>query len=166
MNSKLFQYNLFSKAKQQPQTIVLPEGDEPRTLQAAGAIIRRGLCNLILLGNKQKIETMAKQFHVDISAACIVNPEQSPDLEKYAHSFYEARKDKGMTLEKAREILLEDVNYFGTVMVAAGDADGMVSGAIHTTSNTVRPALQIIKVSNQNCSGFTVYSLVFCLLSH
>ncbi len=73
---------------------------------------------------------------------------------------------QGMTLEKAREILLEDVNYFGTVMVAAGDADGMVSGAIHTTSNTVRPALQIIKVSNQNCSGFTVYSLVFCLLSH
>jgi phosphotransacetylase len=71
-----------------------------------------------------------------------------------------------MTLEKAREILLEDVNYFGTVMVAAGDADGMVSGAIHTTANTVRPALQIIKVSNQNCSGFTVYSLAFCLLSH
>jgi phosphate acetyltransferase len=157
MNSKLFQYNLFSRAKQQPQTIVLPEGDEPRTLQAAGAIIRRGLCNLILLGNKQKIETMAKQFHVDISAARIVNPEQSPDLEKYAHSFYEARKHKGMTLEKAREILLEDVNYFGTVMVAAGDADGMVSGAIHTTSNTVRPALQIIKTQ----PGLPVVSSVF-----
>jgi len=157
MNSKLFQHNLFSRAKQQIQTIVLPEGEEPRTIQAVGTVMRRGLCNLILLGNKEKIETLAKQFRVDISQAQIIDPRNSPDTEKYAKGFHEARKHKGLTLEQARNTLLEDVNYFGTCMVSEGVADGMVSGAVHTTANTVRPALQIIKT----LPGMPVVSSVF-----
>ncbi|KAG0612696.1 hypothetical protein M758_6G046400 [Ceratodon purpureus] len=157
MNSKLFQHNLFTRAKQQIQTIVLPEGEEPRTVQAAGTVMRRGLCNLILLGNREKIETLAKQFRVDLSQVRIVDPRDSSETEKYAKNFYESRKHKGVTLEQAHNIVVEDVNYFGTCMVAAGDADGMVSGAVHTTANTVRPALQIIKT----LPGIPVVSSVF-----
>ncbi|XP_024368440.1 uncharacterized protein [Physcomitrium patens] len=157
MNSKLFQHNLFTRAKQCIQTIVLPEGEEPRTLQAAGTVLRRGLCNLILLGDREKIETLAKQFRVDISQARIVDPRDCPETEKYARYFYESRKHKGITLGQAHNILIGDVNYFGTCMVAEGAADGMVSGAVHTTANTVRPALQLIKT----LPGIPVVSSVF-----
>ncbi|CAM6087480.1 unnamed protein product [Calypogeia fissa] len=145
MNPKLFQHNLFEQAKRQKQHIVLPEGEEPRTIQAAAAAIRRDLAEITLLGNAEKIRTAAEQLRVDISQATVIDPSTSANLDKYAEYFYELRKKKGVTKEQARTTLLEDVNYFGTCMVAVGDADGMVSGAIHTTANTVRPALQIIK---------------------
>jgi phosphate acetyltransferase len=145
MNPKLFQHNLFERAKKQKQHIVLPEGEEPRTLRATAATLRRDLANITLLGNPEKIKTLAKKLRVDISKANIIDPSTSQDLEKYADHFYELRKKKGLTREQARSTLVEDVNYFGTSMVALDDADGMVSGAVHTTANTVRPALQIIK---------------------
>eukprot|EP00850_Spirogloea_muscicola_P010735 SM000064S19757 [mRNA] locus=s64:294379:299395:+ [translate_table: standard] len=145
MNPKLFQHTLFQRAKGCRQHIVLPEGEELRTIHAAGEVMRRGLADLTLLGNQERIQGLAKQHRVDLSGVQIVNPPASPKLEDYTRELYEARKHKGMTMEQAREQLVADVNFYGTAMVAAGDAHGMVSGAIHTTANTVRPALQVIK---------------------
>ncbi|GBG66313.1 hypothetical protein CBR_g58804 [Chara braunii] len=145
MNPKLFAHTLFQQAKSMTQHIVLPEGVEPRVLQAAAEIVRRGLCEVTLLGDEEKIKTATKQLRLDISRCKIVEPATSPHLDRYAEDLYQKRKHKGMTLDEARDQLMNDVNSFGTAMVAAGDADGMVSGAIHTTANTVRPALQIIK---------------------
>ncbi|OAE33464.1 hypothetical protein AXG93_3822s1200 [Marchantia polymorpha subsp. ruderalis] len=147
MNPKLFIHNLFARAKVNKQHIVLPEGEEPRTVQAAGVILRRDICEITLLGNKQTIQTIAKQFRVDISQARIVDPTTAPRTEAYRDFFYETRKHKGITKEQAYDTLITDCNYYGTCMVALGDADGMVSGALNTTANTVRPALQIIKTS-------------------
>ncbi|KAL3684937.1 hypothetical protein R1sor_002959 [Riccia sorocarpa] len=147
MNPKLFIHNLFTKAKANKKHIVLPEGSEPRTVQAAGIVLNRDLCEITLVGNKQAIEQVAKQYRVDISRAHIVDPPRSPRLEAYIDYMYEVRKHKGMNKGAAHESLIADCNYFGTCMVALGDADGMVSGAINTTANTVRPALQIIKTS-------------------
>ncbi|CAI5514220.1 unnamed protein product [Closterium sp. Naga37s-1] len=145
MNPKLFQHGIFEKARAAQSHVVLPEGAEPRTVQAAGEVLRRSLCQLTLVGNPDLILTQAKQLRVDLTGANIVNPASAPNLETYVDILYEARKSKGMTCAEAQEVLITDANYFGTAMVAAGDADGMVSGAIHTTANTVRPALQIIK---------------------
>ncbi|CAI5995076.1 unnamed protein product, partial [Closterium sp. NIES-65] len=145
MNPKLFQHGIFEKARAAQSHVVLPEGAEPRTVQAAGEVLRRSLCQLTLVGKPDLILTQAKQLRVDLTGANIVNPASAPNLETYVDILYEARKSKGMTRAEAQEVLITDANYFGTAMVAAGDADGMVSGAIHTTANTVRPALQIIK---------------------
>ncbi|GJP51306.1 hypothetical protein CLOM_g10469 [Closterium sp. NIES-68] len=145
MNPKLFQHGIFEKARAAQSHVVLPEGAEPRTVQAAGEVLRRSLCQLTLVGKPDDILTEAKQLRVDLTGANIVNPGLAPNLETYVDILYEARKSKGMTRAEAQELLVTDANYFGTAMVAAGHADGMVSGAIHTTANTVRPALQIIK---------------------
>eukprot|EP00271_Cylindrocystis_brebissonii_P001269 TRINITY_DN1157_c1_g5_i1.p1 TRINITY_DN1157_c1_g5~~TRINITY_DN1157_c1_g5_i1.p1 ORF type:complete len:779 (-),score=143.11 TRINITY_DN1157_c1_g5_i1:197-2533(-) len=145
-NPKMFQYMLLQKAKAAQMHIVLPEGDEPRTIEAAGEVLRRSLAQVTLLGERSAILSKAKLLHVDLGEASIVEPSQSPNLERYAAIVHEARKSKGVTLDKAREMVLDAV-YFGTTMVAAGDADGMVSGAVHTTADTVRPALQIVKTS-------------------
>ncbi|CAI5997112.1 unnamed protein product [Closterium sp. NIES-64] len=145
MNPKLFQHGIFEKARAAQSHVVLPEGAEPRTVQAAGEVLRRSLCQLTLVGKPDLILTQAKQLRVDLTGANIINPASAPNLETYVDILYEARKSKGMTRAEAQEVLITDANYFGTAMVAAGDADGMVSGAIHTTANTVRPALQIIK---------------------
>ncbi|XP_024530181.1 uncharacterized protein LOC9660299 isoform X2 [Selaginella moellendorffii] len=141
----LFRNSLFSRAKENNQVILLPEGDEPRTVQAAGFILQHGLCSLILLGEREKLLEAAKVYNVDLRSAIIKDPSDPQELEKYATVYYQTRKHKGMTLEKAREILGNDPITLGTCMVSAGDADGMVCGAVHTTANTVRPALQIIK---------------------
>lgn len=132
------------KAKQQLKTIVLPEGSDIRTIKAASMVLQQDYANLIILGNKSKIEEMAKNNNLDISKATIINPIESEKYETYVQKFYELRKAKGMTIEKARETL-KDETYFGMMMVKNGDSDGLVSGACHSTSDTLRPALQILK---------------------
>ena len=135
-----------AKAKQQIKTIVLPEGSDIRTLKAASIVQKEDYANLIILGDSTKIEKMASANNLDISEATIINPIESENYETYVQLFYELRKAKGMTIEKARETL-KDETYFGMMMVKNGDADGLVSGACHSTSDTLRPALQILKTA-------------------
>ena len=156
---KMFTYNLLQQAKSQKRHIVLPEGKEIRILRAAEFLLNRDLVQLTLLGKPEKIEQVINQngISLDPSQFQIIDPANSDKLEYYAEQFYQLRKHKGATPELAREYLL-DVSYFGTMMVYAGDADGMVSGSIHTTQHTLRPALQLIK-TKPNCS--LVSSLFF-----
>lgn len=134
------------KAKKEIKTIVLPEGNDIRTIKAASMVLEQGYANLIILGEKDKIEEMAKENNLDISKATIINPIESDKYETYVQNFYELRKEKGMTIEKARETL-KDETYFGMMMVKSGNSDGLVSGACHSTSDTLRPALQILKTA-------------------
>jgi len=126
------------------KTIVLPESEDIRTLKATAMILEQGIANIILVGNEDNIKKLAGDL--DISKAKIVDPMKSDKYEEYANAFYELRKAKGMTIEKARETM-KDYVYFATMMVKMGDADGMVSGAAHSTADTVRPALQILKTA-------------------
>jgi phosphate acetyltransferase len=155
---KMFTYNLVQTAKSQPRHIVLPEGYDPRILKAASVLIDRQIVKLTLLGKIHEIEQVLSQNRIDLdlNQLNIIDPELAENFEVYAQQFYQVRKHKGMTLEAAREYLL-DVSYFGTMMVYTGDADGMVSGAMHTTQHTIRPALQIIKTK----PDFSVVSSVF-----
>lgn len=138
--------NVKEKAKQQIKTIVLPEGKDIRTLQAAAIALKEKYANIIILGNTANIQEMANANKLDISNATIINPIESKKYETYVQKFYELRKAKGMTLEKAQEIM-KDETYFGMMMVKQGDGDGLVSGACHSTSDTLRPALQILKTA-------------------
>ena len=133
-----------AKAKADVKHIVLPEGAEPRTVEAASIIAREGYAKVTLVGKEDEIKKVAGDF--DLTGVDIVDPEASANFEKYAEMFYEMRKAKGVTLEQAQNTM-KDTIYFATMMVKAGDADGLVSGAIHSTGDTVRPALQIIKTA-------------------
>lgn len=139
-----FKAGFIKQAKSQLRTIVLPEPDDLRVLQAAATVLEMGTANLVLLGEEADIKAAADKEGLDISAAQIVSPKDPERIDRYAQILYEARKHKGVDLEKAKS-MLADVSYFGTLMIAAGEADGMVSGAVHTTAETIRPALQIIK---------------------
>jgi phosphate acetyltransferase len=157
---KMFTYNLLQQAKSQPRQIVLPEGADPRILKAAAVLLSRGIVNLTLLGRPDEIDRTIKQhgIQLDVDALSIIFPPESDRLEAYAQTLHELRQHKGITLEAAHDYLV-DVSYFGTMMVYKGDADGMVSGAVHTTQHTVRPALQIIKAK----PGFSIVSSVFLM---
>ncbi|MCR4939843.1 MAG: phosphate acetyltransferase [Treponemataceae bacterium] len=133
-----------NKAKENKKRIVLPEGDEPRTVKAAVDINKEGLAIPILLGDEEKIKKVASEQGVDISGIELVNPLKSDKAEKYADSLYQLRKAKGVTEEDAKK-LVEDPMYYGIMMVKLEDADGLVSGAVHTTGDMLRPALQLIK---------------------
>ena len=132
------------KAKSKLMTIVLPEGDEPRTVQAAKIIKDEGLAKPVLLGKKEAVEKTAKDTNTDISGIEIIDPVNSPKSLDYAKELFELRKNKGITKEDAVKLVL-DVMYYGIMMVKTGDADGLVSGAVHTTGDMLRPALQLIK---------------------
>lgn len=132
------------KAKSKLMTIVLPEGDEPRTVQAAKILKDDGLAKPVLLGSKTAVEKTAKDTNTDISGIEIIDPATSPKAENYAKELFELRKAKGVTEEDAAK-LVQDVMYYGIMMVKTGDADGLVSGAVHTTGDMLRPALQLIK---------------------
>jgi len=132
------------KAQSKLMTIVLPEGDEPRTVQAAKIIKDEGLAKPVLLGKKEAIENQAKETGTDITGIEIIDPLTSDKAKDYAAELYELRKAKGVTEEDAAK-LVQDVMYYGIMMVKTGDADGLVSGAVHTTGDMLRPALQIIK---------------------
>ena len=132
-----------AKAKSCKKTIVLPESEDIRTYEAAEAILKEGTANLILIGSEEEIAKNKGSF--DISGATIVDPATSDKTEAYIAKLVELREKKGMTEEKARELLLSSYTYYGVMMVKMGDADGMVSGACHSTADTLRPCLQILK---------------------
>ena len=132
-----------AKAKADKKTIVLPETEDVRTYEAAAAVLKEGTANLILVGSEKEIAE--KKGDYDISGAVIVDPAASAKTEEYIAKLVELRQKKGMTEEKARELLLNNYLYYGVMMVKMGDADGMVSGACHSTADTLRPCLQILK---------------------
>lgn len=134
------------RAKQNKKTIVLPEGNDIRTIEAASIALKEDYANIILIGDESEILQIAKEHKFDISKSKIINPMKSEKYEKYVKAFYELRKNKGMTIEKAREFIKEET-YFGMMMVKEGDADGLVSGAVHSTKDTLKPALQILKTA-------------------
>lgn len=143
---RMFQYNLFQKAKANKKHIVLPEGLDERILRAAKRLIDLDVVTLTLLGNKKQIEdkVLALEIGLDLNKVTIIDPIDSTYFGSYAETLFELRKHKNVNLAMAKD-LMEDVSYFGTMMVYKGDADGMVSGAAHTTQHTILPALQFIK---------------------
>ena len=134
------------KAKADVKHILLPEGSEERTVQAARIITDEKIAKVTLLGDAEEIKKVAEKFNVCLCGIDIINPLTDPDFEHYANGFYELRKAKGMTPEKARETI-KNTLFYACMMIKEGKADGMVSGAINTTGNTLRPGLQIIKMA-------------------
>ena len=146
------------KAKNEKKHILLPEGAEDRTVQAAALIQKEGIADVTLLGNPEAIAATAKKYGVDLTGIGIVNPETSEDLPRYIDTFYEMRKEKGVTPEKADKTMRNPL-FFAAMMVKDRKADGMVAGAVCTTGDTLRPALQIIKVAQ----GISVVSSCFVM---
>ncbi|MFA6145424.1 MAG: phosphate acetyltransferase [Sulfuricurvum sp.] len=140
----MFEYTLYQRARQVRKRIVLPESNDERILRAAEILLRRDVVDLILLGDREHILHHANTLGLDISKATVVDPINSPLMQQYVEDFYTMRAHKGLSMNTATEAMTHGT-YFGTMMVQNGDADGMVSGAIHTTQDTVLPALQIIK---------------------
>lgn len=153
------------RAKQDKKTIVLAEGEEIRTVKAADIILKEGIADLILLGNEEKIKSLA--VGLDISAAKIIDPAKAANLQEFADNFYEMRKAKGMTPEKALETV-QNVLYYGVMMVKLGLADGMVAGAVNSTGNVLRPCLQILKTApgTKLVSAFFVMVVPNCEYGH
>ncbi len=156
MTPIMFEYSLFEKARQEKQHIVLPEGIEDRILQAADLLLKREVVDITLLGNEAKIREKASLLGVDISNADIIDPHSSELTERFAEQLFELRKHKGITPDAALDAV-QGRNYFGTMLIYNDMADGLVSGAVHTTGDTIRPALQIIKTK----PGFSLVSSVF-----
>ena len=146
MTPIMFEYKLFDMASSNKKRIVLPESSDERILRAAEIVMHRGVADVILLGDEVELKERYLRLGLDLSNATIINHVESPLLEEFVESFYEMRKAKGLTRELARDAMLHE-NYFATMMVKLGLADGMVSGAIHSTGDTIRPALQIIKTT-------------------
>ena len=155
---RMFQYQIVKRAKESKKHIVLPEGDDDRILMAADLLIKQDVVDLTILGIRENIEAAAKRLNLslDFDKIKIINPATSPQLQEYSQTLSELRKSKGLTLVMARD-LMHDVSYFGTMMVFKGEADGMVSGAAHTTQHTIRPALQFVKTK----PGINTVSSVF-----
>jgi phosphate acetyltransferase len=140
----MFEHQLVDRAVSDRRHIVLPEGEEERILRAADVLLRRGVADLTLLGDPTAISAKAAALGVDVTAAHVVHPENSELTEQFAAEYHRLRQHRGVDLDRARE-LVRDVSYFGTMMVQLGLADGMVSGAVHTTAHTIRPALEVVK---------------------
>lgn len=147
------------QAKKSLQRIVLPEGEEVRTLTAAGILHKEKIADIVLLGNRQSIMAMAEKQGLDIEGIEIIDPATSEKTKHYAKELYELRKSKGVTEEAAEKIVLDPM-YFGTMMVKLDDAQGLVSGAVHTTGDLLRPGLQIIKTA----PGISTVSSFFIML--
>lgn len=152
----MFEYNLFERARSNRKKIVLPESEDERILRATEILLRRDVVDIILLGDKEEIEYRSTSLGLDISRAEIINPNESALMEEFVEEFYELRKKKGLTMEASRDAM-SHVTYFATMMVHMGYADGMVSGAVNTTGDTIRPALQIIKTK----VGISTVSSIF-----
>jgi len=142
----MFEYQIQQQARANRQRIVLPEATDDRVLTAASVVLQRSVAGIILLGDSVKISRRASELGLNLTDATVVNPEDPALVEKFAEEYARLRAHKGVTLEKARETL-KDLSYFGTMMVHFGMADGMVSGAINTTANTIRPSLEFIKTT-------------------
>jgi len=148
------------KAKKNPKIIVLPEGEEPRMIKAAETIINEGFANLILLGREENIKSKARELGIDLANKIkIINPKDSEKLKEYAESYYQIRKNKGVSLDEAYQ-LLENPLYFGALMVYHDDADGLVAGSINATGDVFRPALQTIKTA----PGINIVSSSFLMV--
>lgn len=146
MTPKMFQYNMVKRAKQHRKHIVLPEGNDDRIITAASRLLDMDVVDISIIGDKKQIESKVAELGLtfDFSKVNIINPIESEMYEDYSNTYYELRKAKNVSITMARD-LMEDVSYFGTMMVYKGHADGMVSGAAHTTQHTILPALQFIK---------------------
>ena len=151
-----------AKAKADKKTIILPESMDTRTWEAAEKILKEGLANLIILGSPEEVEKYGKGY--DVTGATIIDPATYEKTEEYLDLFVELRKKKGLTKEEARKQALSDYAYYGCLMIKAGDADGMVSGACHSTGNTIRPALQLLKTKPgiSSVSGFFLMEVPDC----
>ena len=158
MTPKMFIYNLIRQAQSNKQHIVLPEGNDERILRAAAVLLSRDVVDLTILGDPAEVRALASRLglRIDFDRVPVLQPQDSPKFVEYAQTLSDLRKHKGMSLELALD-MMTDVSYFGTMMVYKGDADGMVSGAAHTTMHTIRPALQFVKTK----PGFSVVSSVF-----
>lgn len=154
----MFEYDLLSRAAAAPRHIVLPEGDDDRVLEAAGIVLRRGVARLTILGDPQQVRARAAGLGVDLAAADVIDPFAEPLRQRFAEAYATERAHRGVSLELARDTVT-DVSYFGTLMVHLGLADGMVSGATHTTAHTIRPAFELVKTA----PGVKVVSSVFLM---
>jgi len=152
----MFEYNLFERARSNRKKIVLPESEDERILRATEILLRRDVVDIVLLGVKEEIEYRSTSLGLDISGAEIICPCESPLMDEFVETFYELRKKKGLTMEASKDAM-SHVTYFATMMVHMGYADGMVSGAVNTTGDTIRPALQIIKTK----PGISTVSSIF-----
>ncbi|MBO7455435.1 MAG: phosphate acetyltransferase [Paludibacteraceae bacterium] len=156
---------MYARAKSNPQRIVLPEGDEPRTLEAANIILEQGLAKLTLIGNPDTIRKMAaEKGYQFIDRATLFDPQTEPKMAEYANLLYELRKAKGMTEEEAKK-KAQDPLYLGCLMIKAGDADGELAGARGTTADTIRPAFQILK-TKPGCKIVSGAFLMFTPAKH
>ena len=155
---RMFQYNLLQRALKDKKHIVLPEGYDERVLRAAARLINAHVVELTLIGEEDKIKDLIEKFDISLNTneIHIISPTKSPHFEDYVNTFYELRKHKNVTIQMARDAM-SDVSYFGTMMIYKGHADGMVSGAVHTTQHTLRPALQFIKTK----PGVNLVSSIF-----
>lgn len=155
---RMFIYNLVQQAKSNKQHIVLPEGQDQRILKAAASLRRHDVVDITLLGNPNEIKSLIHSLGLvpELEDVPIIDPVKSPNYEQYAETLMELRRHKGMNMDMALD-QMSDVSYFGTMMVYQGHADGMVSGAAHTTQHTIRPALQFVKTK----PGVTIVSSVF-----
>ena len=158
--------NIKERARQDVKRIVMPETNDRRTLMAAAEVIREKIADIVFIGDEVKIKEGAKWLDVDLSKVEIIEPERTDKLELYANKLYELRKAKGMTLEAARERLLNDPLMFGVMTVKMGDADGMVAGACHATADVLRPSLQVLRTAPgvEIVSGFFILDVPNCSL--
>lgn len=150
---------LWLKAKENKKRIILPEGEEERTIVAAAKILEEGLASLTIIGNEISIKEKASALGLNLDGATLIDPATSSKKELYAEKLYELRKNKGMTMDEATEFVKDNV-HFGIMMVKLGEADGLVSGAIHTTGDLLRPAFQIIKAA----PGVPIVSSFFLMM--
>lgn len=157
-----FMEKLMERANKQPKRVVYPESTEERTLKAIDIVLKEGIAKPILLGDKKEILDKIKELGLGIKKENldIIDPSKSKNFDRYCKEFYNLRKDKGLTTEKAKEIMKEPID-FGTMMVHLGDADGLVSGAVHSTAHTIRPALEIIKTKEKFHKVSGVFFMMF-----
>ncbi|WP_255583657.1 phosphate acetyltransferase [Dietzia sp. ANT_WB102] len=163
MTPQMFEYQLLERARTDKRHIVLPEGDDDRILHAAGRLLRREVADLTILGDPESIRRRADELGIQLGDANVLDPRTSEHADRFAHEYVELRKHKGMTLDVARDRIL-DISYFATMMVHTGLADGMVSGAAHTTAHTIRPALEIIRTQPDVETVSSVF--LMCLADH
>jgi phosphate acetyltransferase len=154
-----FLHGLIERARADRKRIVLPEGEDPRILRAAEILRRRDVCDLVVLGDEALVRDVAAREGVDLTGLELLDPATAPARERYAEEYARLRSHKGVDIDRAREVMTEGA-YFGTMMVHLGDVDGMVSGAAHTTANTIRPALEFVKTR----PGVSIVSSVFFML--
>ena len=159
MSENSYIEGVFAKAKQYNKTIVLPEGEDERVLEAAHLIRERQIAQLVILGDEAAIKAHFESRGWSLDGISIINPSTSPKLGEYTELLYNLRKEKGLSQEDAAKLAL-NANYFGTLMIKAGAADGMVSGANHSTADTVRPALQIIKSAHKDRGVSSMFIMV------